>query len=124
MSRRHDSLAGMETHNGNGRPVLDLIARMTADSIDATTLDPYTIMVARLAALVAVDAPPASYLVNLRVAGDVGFDAEQVRGIMLAIAPIVGTVRLVSSAGAIARALGFAIQVAEQEELKAGSAAA
>ncbi len=53
-------------------PVLDLLAKMTADSIDATSLDAETLMLVRIAALVAVDAPPASYLMNLGAAGEIG----------------------------------------------------
>jgi alkylhydroperoxidase/carboxymuconolactone decarboxylase family protein YurZ len=96
-------------------PVLDLIARMTADSLEASTLDPQTLMLARIAALVALDAPPASYLANLSAASELGLDVDQVRGVLLAIAPIVGTVRIVSATGNIVRALGLALEMAEQE---------
>jgi hypothetical protein len=48
-------------------PVLDLLASMTADSLEAD-LDPRTLMLARIGALVAVDAPPISYLMNLEAA--------------------------------------------------------
>jgi len=50
-------------------PVLDLLASMTADSLAASSLDPGSLMLVRLAALVAVDAPPSSYLLNLEAAG-------------------------------------------------------
>ena len=72
-------------------------------------------MIARLAALVAVDAPPASYLVNLGAAADAGLDAEAVQGVLIAVAPIVGTARVVSAAGKITRALGLAIAIADAE---------
>ena len=35
-------------------PVLDLIASMTADSVEASSLDPETLMLVRIAALAAV----------------------------------------------------------------------
>lgn len=70
----------------------------------------------RIAALISVDAPPASYLLNLGVASDVDIDGEQVRGILAAVAPIVGTARVASATGNIARALGVAIEIAELEE--------
>ena len=54
------------------RPVLDLLASLTADSLEASDLDTEALMLARLAALVAVDAPAASYLLNLDVASEVG----------------------------------------------------
>ena len=97
-------------------PVLDLLASMTADSIEASSLDPETLALVRIAALAAVDAPSVSYLLNLAVAREVGIDAEDVRGVLAAIAPIVGTARIASATGKIANALEVAIEVAELEE--------
>ena len=97
-------------------PVLDLLASMTADSVVASSLDPATLMLVRVAALVAVDAPPVSYLLNLGAASEVGLDAEQVRGVLVAIAPIVGTPRVAAATGKIVDALDVAIEIAESEE--------
>jgi len=96
-------------------PVLDLLASMTADSIEATNLDEQSLMLVRFAALVAVDAPPASYLLNLGAAADAGLDADKARDVITAIAPIVGTARTASALGKIARALGLAIELAALE---------
>lgn len=96
-------------------PVLDLLKKMTAESIEASSLDEERLMLVRIAALVAVDAPPASYLLNIGAAGDVGIDADQVQGVLAAVAPIVGTARVASAAGNIVRALGFAEELAEFE---------
>ena len=94
-------------------PVLDLLASMTADSIEASSLDPETLMLVRIAALAAVDAPSVSYLMNLGVAGELDIDADQVRGVLAAIAPIVGTARIASATGKIVEALSVAIEIAE-----------
>jgi 4-carboxymuconolactone decarboxylase len=96
-------------------PVLNLLAAMTAESMETSDLDTQSLMLVRLAALVAVDAPPASYLLNLGAAGEAGVDEEQVRGVLAAVAPVVGTARVASAAGNIARALGFATELAELE---------
>ena len=96
-------------------PVLDLLATMTAESFEASSLDSETLMLVRIAALVAVDAPPASYLLNLGAASEMGIGEEQIRGVLAAIAPIVGTARIASATGNIVRALGFALEVAELE---------
>jgi len=96
-------------------PLLDLLTSMTAESIEASSLDGQTLMLVRIAALVAVDAPPASYLLNLGVAGEVGVGPEQIRGVLTAVAPIVGTPRVASATGNVARALGFASELAELE---------
>ena len=104
------------TESTSETPVLDLLASMTADSVAASSLDPATLVLVRVAALVAVDAPPVSYLLNLRAASEVGLDAEQVRGVLAAIAPIVGTPRVASATGKIVDALDVAIEIAELEE--------
>ena len=96
-------------------PLLDLLTSMTAESIEASSLDGQTLMLVRIAALVAVDAPPASYLLNLGVAGEVGVGPEEIRGVLAAVAPIVGTPRVASATGNVARALGFASELAELE---------
>jgi 4-carboxymuconolactone decarboxylase len=94
-------------------PVLDLLKSMTADSIAASSLDVQTLALVRIAALVAVDAPPVSYLLNLEAATEVGIDPEEVRGVLAAIAPIVGTARVASATGNIVEALDIALEVAE-----------
>ncbi len=97
-------------------PVLDLLAKMTDASIEASSLDPEALMLTRIAALVAVDAPPASYMLNLAAAAEMGIDEDKVRGVLAAIAPIVGTARITAATGNIVRALGLAIEMAEMDE--------
>lgn len=96
-------------------PVLDTLSEITAASVDHSSLEAREHMLTRLAALVAVDAPATSYLVNIGTAADVGVTVEDVQGVLIAVAPIVGTPRVVSAAGNIAKALDFAIEVAEAE---------
>jgi 4-carboxymuconolactone decarboxylase len=104
------------TESTSETPVLDLLASMTADSIDASSLDPETLMLVRIAALVAVDAPSISYLLNLGAASEGGIDAERVRGVLAAVAPIVGTARIASATGRIVEALDVAIEIAQLED--------
>ena len=94
-------------------PVLDLLATMTEASLDVTNLDAQTVMLVRIAALVAVDAPPVSYLLNFGAGSDVGLTVEDATGVLAAIAPIVGTTRTVAALGNIARAFGLALDVLE-----------
>jgi len=96
-------------------PVLDTIAGMTAASLENCNLSAREHMIARVAALVAADAPPLSYLVNAGPSAEMGVTAKDVQDILVAVAPIVGTARVVSAAGDITRALGFAVAVAEAE---------
>jgi len=97
-------------------PILDLLATMNRAGIEASKLDPQSLMLVRLAALVAVDAPPVSYMLNLEMAGEVDLDPEQVEGMLAAIAPIVGSARVASAAGKMVRALGLEISLAELDE--------
>ncbi len=96
-------------------PVLDTIADITAASLVHDTLAPRELMLVRMAALIAVDAPPASYLANAEAAAESGVTADDIQGVMIGVAPVVGTARVVSAGGNILRALGFAIAVAEAE---------
>lgn len=96
-------------------PLLDTLAAMTAASVVETDLDPQQLMLVRLAALVAVDAPAASYLLNIGAAADAGLTVESAQAVLTAVAPIVGAPRTVSAAGKIVRALGLAIALGEAE---------
>ena len=77
-------------------PVLDTLADMTAASLARTSLDPRELMLVRIAALIAVYAPPASYLANAGAAEESGVTADDLQGVMIGVAPIVGTTRVVS----------------------------
>lgn len=103
-------------------PVLDTLADITAASLEHNSLPPRELMLVRLAALIAVDAPPASYLANAGVARDSGVTAEDVQAVMIGIAPVVGTARVVAAGGNILRGLGLAIAVADAELAGEGDA--
>jgi len=99
-------------------PVLDTLAAMTAESVARCGLDANGLIAARLAALVAVDAPAGSYLLHVGPAIDAGVTVEQIQDILIAVAPIVGTARTMSAAAKITEALGIVI-IALAAELEA-----
>jgi alkylhydroperoxidase/carboxymuconolactone decarboxylase family protein YurZ len=103
-------------------PVLDTLADITAASLEHNSLAPRELMLARLAALIAVDAPPTSYLANAGAAADSGVTADDLQAVMIAVAPVVGTARVISAGGKILRALGIAVAVAEAEMADDGDA--
>jgi alkylhydroperoxidase/carboxymuconolactone decarboxylase family protein YurZ len=105
-------------------PVLDLLSRMTVDSITVSGLDAETLMLVRIAALVAVDASPPSYLMNLEAAGEFEVDPEKVRDVLAAVAPIVGTARVVSASAKIIEALAIELELLEVVALEEEEAAA
>src|SRR5262245_43009078 len=88
-----------------GGPVLAEISRLHANALRASGLDEKTAVLVRLAALVAMDASPASYLVHLRLADDAGLEPEVVQGMLVEIAPLVGSARVVSAAGKARQAI-------------------
>jgi 4-carboxymuconolactone decarboxylase len=94
-------------------PILDLLASMTASSLQVTSLDSEQLMLVRLAALVAVDAPAASYLLNLGPASDSGVDVADLQGVLTAVAPIVGTARVASATARMVEALGVALDLGD-----------
>ena len=65
--------------------------------------------------MVAVNAPPSSYLLNAESALDLGITVQDVQGILIAVAPVVGTPRVMAAAGNIAKALGLAVALADSE---------
>lgn len=96
-------------------PVLDTLTDLTAASLEHDTLAPRELMLVRLAALIAMDAPPASYLANAGISADSGVTAEDVQGVMIGVAPVVGTTRVVAAGVNVLRALGIAIAVTESD---------
>jgi len=102
-------------------PVLDMLADMTAASVERNTLPPRDFILARLAALIAVDAPPVSWFANAAAVQEGGLTAEDIQGVMIAVAPVVGAPRVMAAGGHILRALGIAIAVADAEAADQGS---
>ena len=103
-------------------PVLDTLAAMTLESVERCGLDPQALLLVRIAALAAVDAKPASYLLHVGPALEAGVTIDQVQDVLVAIAPIVGTARVMSASLAITEALGVAIVIIEAEmEAELGS---
>ncbi|MFD5798689.1 carboxymuconolactone decarboxylase family protein [Streptomyces diastatochromogenes] len=96
-------------------PVLDTLAAMTIDSIERCGMDERTLILTRIAALVAMDAPAISYLAHVDPAVKAELTVEQLQDVLVAIAPVVGTARVMSAAGHIAQAFGVAIALAEAE---------
>ena len=100
--------------NDSETRVLDAVAEMNLASLDSiSSLDAESVLLVRFAALVALDAAPLSYLVHLGVGGEMGVTEERVEDVLLAIAPVVGSARIVSAGTKIAKAIGIAVLGAE-----------
>jgi alkylhydroperoxidase/carboxymuconolactone decarboxylase family protein YurZ len=72
-------------------------------------LDPRTFSLVKIAALIAVDAPPASYLWQVPNALDMGATPEEIVGVLRAVAPQVGGPRVIGAVPEIMIALGLSL---------------
>ncbi|MEV8528220.1 carboxymuconolactone decarboxylase family protein [Streptomyces sp. NPDC052000] len=90
-------------------PVFETLVQMTLDTFERSGLDPETYLLTRIAALVAMDASPASYLLNVGAAEELGVPVEKIQGVLVAVAPVVGSARVVSAARNIGEAFGLAL---------------
>ncbi|MGH3250700.1 MAG: carboxymuconolactone decarboxylase family protein [Trebonia sp.] len=72
-------------------------------------LDPRSYSLVKIAALVALDAPPASYMWQVANALDSGTTPGEIVGVLRAIAPQVGGPRCIAAAPEIMVALGLSL---------------
>ena len=92
------------------RPLLDALFEMTAASVARADLGARELMIVRLAALAAVGAPASSYLLNIAAAAETtDLTLEDARSVLIAVAPIIGTPKVVEAAATVAEALGLAL---------------
>ena len=95
-------------------PVLETLLAMNLDAAERSGLDAETYLLVRLAALVAMDAAPVSYLITLGAGADAGLTIEKAQAVLVAIAPVVGSARVTAAAGAIVRGVLGAEALADQ----------
>ena len=116
-SSPQDSLMGL----AQGDPkVLETMTQMTVGTLERSGLDQQTYMLVRMAALMATDAAPVSYLANLDIANQAGVDLDQVVGTMVAVAPVVGTARITSAASKMVRAGILGAELADEMDDRIG----
>ena len=72
-------------------------------------LDARSYALVKLAAIMALDAPPASYLWQVANALDAGATPEDLLGVLIAIAPQIGGPKLVAAAPELMVALGLTL---------------
>ncbi len=72
-------------------------------------LDPRTVALARIATLIALDAPPASYASQVAETIEAGAEPEEILAVLLAVAPQVGGPRAIAAAPEIMLALGLSL---------------
>ena len=102
----HTALAAVATGKAEA---LAAILDPRAAQLESTGLDKRTAELVRIAVLIAVDAPPASYAGAVAHAVQGGATGEDIVGVLRAVAPQVGGPRVVAAAPEIMLALGLAL---------------
>jgi 4-carboxymuconolactone decarboxylase len=92
-------------------PLLERLLSVQLDNLDASGLDPRSYAMVKIATLIAVDAPPASYVAQLAFAQEAGVTADDVIGVLVAAAPHVGIPKVVAAAPEIMLALELSLDV-------------
>lgn len=103
-----DSLEGIATAESE---ILERLFKMQLHNLEESGLDPRAYSLVKLATLIAIDAPPASFVAQVEFALDVGVTPEEVLGVLIAAAPQVGIPRVVSAAPEVMLALGMSLDL-------------
>lgn len=106
------ALANLQRLAQGDPTVLSFVGPLIESSFKESGLDPKTFMLVRIAALAALDAAPASWLMNIEASGEAGLDPEMILGTLLAVLPVIGTARVVSAASHIMKASELAGEIA------------
>ena len=91
--------------------VLEAVLRTNLSAVGDSGLDAKTGELVRLAGCIASQAPPQSYEWSVTAALDAGATVDEIVGVMLALAPVVGIARVNRAAAEIATAVGLEIEV-------------
>lgn len=102
----HQTLSGVATGDAG---LLDEVLGLREAQMQSSGLDARTFALVKIAALIALDAPPASYAWQVGNALQDGATAEDILAVLRAVAPQVGGPRVVAAAPEIMLALGLAL---------------
>jgi 4-carboxymuconolactone decarboxylase len=100
----HETLSGISAGDAS---ILETSIGLRELNRESSGLDARTFALVKIAALVALDAPPASYAWQVGNAVADGVTPEEILGVLRAVAPQVGGPRVVAAAPEIMVALGL-----------------
>jgi alkylhydroperoxidase/carboxymuconolactone decarboxylase family protein YurZ len=104
-----DRLEGLATQEAD---MVASLLDMQLHNLEASGLDPRTYSLVKIAALIALDAPPASYIAQVGFALAEGVDPDEIISVLVAVAPQVGMPRVVAAAPELMLALGLELDEA------------
>lgn len=102
----HQTLSGISTGDTE---VMETVMGLREFNLEGSGLDERTFALVKIAALIAMDAPPASYAWQVGNALDAGVTPEDILGVLRAVAPQVGGPRVVAAGPEIMLALGLSL---------------
>lgn len=106
MTSQRDSLRRLSLHD---QGYLDGVLR-TSDGAVPADLDPRSCSLGRMAALFAMDAPESSYGWATSAALAAGVSSDELVELLIALAPVIGSARVVSAAPKLGLALGYDVE--------------
>lgn len=115
------AVVGAETHqtlsgiSAGDLGVLEAAVGLREHNREGSGLDPRTFALVKIATLIALDAPPASYAWQVANALEEGVTADDFVGVLRAVAPQVGGPRVIAAAPEIMLAMGLSVD-GETEE--------
>lgn len=102
----HDTLQGIAVGDLD---ILETAIGLRELSLESSGLDERTFALVKIAALIALDAPPASYAWQVANALDAGATPEDILGVLRAVAPQVGGPKVIAAAPEIILGLGLSL---------------
>ncbi|MGE0025496.1 MAG: carboxymuconolactone decarboxylase family protein [Thermoleophilia bacterium] len=99
-----DTLRGISAGDPS---VLDGLLGARGENLQDSGLGAREHALATVAALIAVDAPPASFVAHVAAALDAGATPEDLLGVLIAVSPQVGMPKVVAAAPELMLALGL-----------------
>jgi alkylhydroperoxidase/carboxymuconolactone decarboxylase family protein YurZ len=102
----HQTLSGISAGDAE---TMETIMGLREVNREGSGLDERTFALVKIASLIALDAPPASYAWQVANAVEAGVSPEDIIGVLRAVAPQVGGPRVIAAAPEIMLALGLAL---------------
>jgi 4-carboxymuconolactone decarboxylase len=102
-----EAIKGLATHDMN---IIESLLAMQLENMVESGLDPKTHALVRIAALISVDAAPASFMWQIGIALESGVTPDEILGVLIALAPTIGMAKIVATAPENALALGVELE--------------
>jgi 4-carboxymuconolactone decarboxylase len=112
-SDTHQTLSGL---SAGDRDILERAVGLRELNREGSGLDGRTFSLVKVATLIALDAPPASYAWQIANALDEGATPEDILGVLRAVAPQVGGPRVIAAAPEIMLALGLSLDEDDDDD--------